>query len=146
MPRPRCCRRVVGQPAAVVFKPAGIPARELTELVLTLDEFEAVRLADFEALYQEQAAAQMGISRPTFSRLVESARRKIAEALVQGKALRIEGGPIALVAPRRCRGCGAEWEGPSRCPRCGSSAESESPPVDGPGAPGTRCRRRGIHE
>lgn len=94
MPRPRCWRRVAGEPLANVFKPIGIPRRELEEVVMTLDEFEAVRLADRDGLYQETAAARMAVSRATFGRILTSARRKVAEALTLGKALRIEGGPI----------------------------------------------------
>ena len=85
------------------FKPAGVPMRELEAVVLALDEFEALRLADLEGLYQEQAAEQMGVSRPTFSRVVESARRKVADALVHGKVLRIEGGPVEAGPYRCCR-------------------------------------------
>jgi predicted DNA-binding protein (UPF0251 family) len=81
MPRPCCCRRVNGSPAAATFKPVGIPIRDLEEVVMTLDEFEALRLADLEGLYQEQAAAQMKVSRPTFSRIIESARRKTSDGL-----------------------------------------------------------------
>lgn len=103
MPRPFCPRRIAGRPAATLFKPAGVPLRELEAVVLTLDEFEALRLADLEGLYQEQAAAQMNVSRPTFARVVDSARRKLADALVHGKALRIEGGPVELKRPRCCR-------------------------------------------
>lgn len=101
MPRPFCPRRISGRPGASVFKPIGVPMRELEEVVLTLDEFEALRLADLNGLYQEQAAEQMGVSRPTFSRVVDSAHRKLADALVHGKALRIEGGPVQL-GRRRC--------------------------------------------
>ncbi len=103
MSRPPTCRRIAGRPAAAVFKPAGIPVRDLEEVVMTLDEFEAVRLADLDGLYQEQAAEQMKVSRPTFSRVVESAHRKLADALVHGKALRIEGGPVEIGRPRCCR-------------------------------------------
>jgi predicted DNA-binding protein (UPF0251 family) len=102
VPRPFCCRRIAGRPAASIFKPAGIPVRELEEIVMSLDEFEAMRLADLGGLHQEQAAAEMGISRPTFSRVVESAHRKVADALAHGKALRIEGGPVQLERRRRC--------------------------------------------
>ncbi|HNV03799.1 MAG TPA: DUF134 domain-containing protein [Vicinamibacterales bacterium] len=103
MPRPFCHRHVAGQPAAPVFKPAGVPALLLGDVVMTLDEFEALRLADLERLYHKRAAEQMGVSRPTFSRIVDSARVKIADAIVHGKALRIEGGPVRLLAgPRRC--------------------------------------------
>ena len=103
MPRPCNWRNVGGRPQAPVFKPAGIPRHELDEVVMTLDEFEALRLADLEGLYQEQAALEMRVSRPTFSRIAESARRKVADALVHGKALRIEGGPVHLGQPRCCR-------------------------------------------
>ena len=102
MPRPFCRRRIWGHPVASVFKPAGMSLRTLEEVVLTLDEFEAVRLADLDALYQEQAAARMGVSRPTFARIVDSARRKLADALVHGKALRIEGGPVHAGGRRQC--------------------------------------------
>lgn len=87
-------------PAAPLFKPAGIPARELEEVAMTLDEFEAVRLADLEGLYQEQSAERMKISRATFSRIIDSAHRKIADALVHGKALRIEGGQVRMEGSR----------------------------------------------
>ena len=70
---------------------------------MTLDEFEAMRLANLEGLYQEQAAEQMKVSRATFGRIVESAQRKVADALVHGKALRIEGGPVQLERRRCCR-------------------------------------------
>lgn len=99
MARPLCCRRVAGNPVASIFKPAGIPARMLDQVVLTLDEFEALRLADLEGLYQDDAAGRMQISRPTFGRILECAHRKVAQALVGGKALRIEGGSVYTEAP-----------------------------------------------
>jgi predicted DNA-binding protein (UPF0251 family) len=77
--------------------------RDLDEIVLTLDELEALRLADLDGHYQAQAAAQMGVSRATFGRIAASAHRKIADALVHGHALRIEGGPIHLGPARCCR-------------------------------------------
>ncbi len=101
MPRPFCCRRIFGQPPADLFKPAGTPLRGTEEVVMTLDEFEAIRLADLSGLYQDEAAKQMGISRPTFSRIIELAHRKLADALVHGKSLRIEGGAVKR-AGRRC--------------------------------------------
>jgi len=103
VPRPFCCRRIAGKPAASIFKPIGIPVVELDEAVMTLDEFEAMRLADLDGLYQEQAAEQMSVSRTTFSRIVVSARRKMADALVHGKALRIEGGTVRVEGRRCCR-------------------------------------------
>ena len=70
---------------------------------MTLDEFEAIRLADLDGLYQEQAAAQMNVSRATFSRIIEAAHRKLADVLVHGKALRIEGGAVRVEGQRCCR-------------------------------------------
>lgn len=105
MPRPCCCRRISGTPPAPLFKPAGVPARVLDVVAMTLDELEAVRLADLEGLYQEEGAARMGVSRATFGRILETAHRKVASALIEGKALRIEGGPVdrAPRGRRRCR-------------------------------------------
>lgn len=100
MPRPCILRNVEHMPPAVYFKPAGIPLRVLEEERLSLDEVEALRLADMEGCYQEEAARRMNISRPTFSRLVESARTKTARALVTGKALRVEGGPVQMSMKR----------------------------------------------
>lgn len=102
MPRPFCCRRIAGSPAAPIFKPIGIPVRELEEVVMTLDEFEAMRLADLDGLYQERAAERMNVSRPTFSRIIDVAHRKMADALVHGKALRIEGGPVQIEGRQCC--------------------------------------------
>lgn len=103
MPRPFCSRRIAGSPAAPIFKPVGVPVRELDEVVMTLDEFEALRLADLDGLYQAEAAEQMKVSRTTFSRIIEAAHRKIADALVHGKALRIEGGPVHVAGRQCCR-------------------------------------------
>lgn len=94
MPRPWKNRMVKGKPGSVVYKPAGIPARTLEWLYLGLDEFETIRLLDHEGLDQQEAAEKMGVSRPTITRIYASARQKIAEAIVMGKAISIEGGPI----------------------------------------------------
>ena len=96
MPRPCCMRHISCRLNAVFFKPAGIPVHTLDIITLALDEVEALRLADLDGLYQEQAAAQMKISRPTFARIVEQARRKTADALIHGKALRLEGGIVIM--------------------------------------------------
>lgn len=97
MARPRLCRRVRFRPGVTYFKPAGVRMVELEETILGIDEYEAVRLKDLEGLEQEQAAKRMGISRPTFQRLLSSARKKIAEAIIKGKALRVEGGNFRFV-------------------------------------------------
>jgi predicted DNA-binding protein (UPF0251 family) len=90
MSRPKKCRNIRCKPGAYYFKPRGIPLIELQEIVLGIDEFEAVRLADHKGLYHAAAAAEMKISRATFGRILTQARKKIAEALIQGKALKIE--------------------------------------------------------
>jgi predicted DNA-binding protein (UPF0251 family) len=96
MTRPKCCRKIRGAPDITYYKPRGIPASLLEEVRLNLDEFEAIKLADFEGLYQEQAAERMNISRQTFGRIIESAHKKIADALTHGKALKIEGGEVEV--------------------------------------------------
>jgi len=128
MVRPINCRRVGSMPQSDYFKPRGIPLSMLEEVLLTVDEFEAVRLADLEGLYQEQAAEKMNVSRQTFGRIIESAHKKVAEALVQGKALKIEGGEFEMAAMRkfRCGDCQHSWElpygtgRPENCPSCKS--------------------------
>ena len=102
MPRPKCCRNVCGVPDKNYFKPRGIPSVQLAEIVLHLDEFEAIRLADYEQLYQEEAATKMNISRQTFGRIIEAAHKKIADVLLNGKALKIEGGEVALDEKKSC--------------------------------------------
>jgi len=87
-----------------VFKPAGVPTCRLKWLNLTLDEFEALRLADLDGLHQETAAGRMKVSRQTFGCIVENARRKVAQALSSGMALNIVGGVVCTPADR-CRKC-----------------------------------------
>lgn len=94
MPRPFYLRRIGFLPLSGCFRPDREPTHKEQEIILTLDELEAMRLADLEGLYQEEAAARMGVSRPTFGRILGAAHGKVAEALVLGKVLRIEGGPI----------------------------------------------------
>ena len=114
MSRPVQERKIGFVPRVTCYKPAGIPRAELGEVALTLDELEAFRLADLNGLYQEKAAPKMGISRSAFARILESARRKVADALIHGKCLRFEGGAVrpgsgrSGVCPRDC---------PCRCRR-----------------------------
>ena len=98
MPRPPKCRRVEFLPDATFFKPAGIPLRVLEEVCLSVEEAEAIRLKDLEGLEQEQGAERMLVSRPTFQRILSSARFKIANALLNGKAIRIGGGNFEIGA------------------------------------------------
>ncbi len=86
-----------------MFKPVGVHPGEIDWLNLTLDEFEALRLADLDGLYQDQAAERMHVSRATFGRIVESARHKVARALLEGLGLVIEGGNVHFCPGRRCR-------------------------------------------
>ncbi len=108
MSRPPKCRRVEFIPEITYFKPAGVPLVKLEEISLNIEELEAIRLKDLEELEQEQCAERMQISRPTFHRILVAARKKVAEALVEGKAIRVEGGNYKHVGDgspggRRCR-------------------------------------------
>jgi len=94
MGRNKIPRLIAHRPPVTVFKPAGVPARTLQWLRLALDEYEALRLADYEGLSQEEVAERLGVSRPTVSRILEDARRTVMQALVEGQALAIEGGPV----------------------------------------------------
>ncbi len=96
MPRPVSERRVGRAFTQGIFKPAGVHCGQLEEVILGFDGAEAIRLADLEGLYQEAAARKMGVSRQTFGRILEDAHRRVADALINGKALRIEGGEILL--------------------------------------------------
>ena len=149
MGRPPLERFVAGLPRATMFKPAGIRVGELQHLGLTVDEIEALRLVDLEGLSHEQAAARLGVSRQTVGRTLEVARRKVADALVNGKALVIGGGTYQIAQVRCCDACGSRWElsgagsadADETCPICGSAAVRA---CAGPGAgrgPGRgRCR------
>ncbi len=128
MPRPYKWRCIGRQPAVSAFKPAGVPGRALEQVTLSLDELEAVRLADLEGLYQEQAAARMEVSRQTLGNIVASARRKLADCVVNGKLLRIQGGAVRLAGERTfaCDRCRRRWSQPfgsgppAACPGCRS--------------------------
>lgn len=147
MVRPKCPRNVSCSPEKIYFKPRGVPVSILDEAVLTLDELESVRLADFEGKYQEQAAESMHVSRQTFGRILESARRKIADALINGKAIRVEGGVIKMAGTRKfkCHGCGHEWDlpygtgRPDACPECGGQNIHRNEQDRGPHRHGWKC-------
>src|SRR5665811_497311 len=128
MPRPPIERSVGAIPRITLFKPAGVPARELEQLQLAVDELEAIRLVDLEGLSHEQAAEAMGVSRQTVGRVLERGRGKVADALVGGKAILIGGGQYR-VQPRQlcCFACQERWlaadvePSSANCPRCGSA-------------------------
>ena len=127
MGRRQLWRRVSSVPLVNYFKPAGAPMAALDEVQLLVEEAEAIRLKDLERLEQEECAQKMNISQSTFSRLLDSARQKIADALLNGKAIRIEGGNYEMAMRRfRCLQ-GHEWEvpfetmisaPPENCPKC----------------------------
>jgi len=126
MSRPRRFRKVCFEPNVTYFKPAGVRMIDLEESILNVDEFEAVRLKDLGGLDENTAAKKMNISQPTFNRLIASARKKIADAIVNGKAIKIEGGVYKMVGFGRGRGgrgrMGGQFAagpgGTCVCPKC----------------------------
>ena len=126
MPRPFKCRRVDSEPGVSYFKPRGIPVKALAEVILTMDEFESLRLADLEGMYQDDAAKRMDVSRQTFGNIIRSAHKKIADALVNGKSIKIKGGVYQMAGMKRfiCCDCSHLWkttcgtERPAECPKC----------------------------
>ncbi len=126
MARPRMQRMIHTPPMYSGFKPTGVMGRALEQLEMTLDEYEAMRLADLIGLSQEEAAREMEISRPTFTRLIEAARRKSAQFLTQGRHLVIGGGPVHFRENViRCHDCGHSFvldinRDINVCPSCGS--------------------------
>jgi len=117
-------------PYVAYYKPRGVPLSALQCVELAVDELEALRLADLEGLYQEEAAQRMNVSRQTFGRIIESAHKKVADALVHGKALSIAGGPVELAGPitgvpaavppqAERAGPGGPMRGPGHCHRHG---------------------------
>ncbi|MEA5039153.1 MAG: DUF134 domain-containing protein [Clostridiaceae bacterium] len=154
MARPVKWRKIEHIPAVAYFVPSdgGIP--EIPEIVLKLEELEAIRLKDLEGLEQGECAERMEVSRPTFQRILLSAREKIADSLVNGKTVHIEGGNFTRnICPVRCMDCGQEWkesferlnsvaEGSCACPSCGSYNVSCSHSCRG-GSGCKNCCRRG---
>ncbi len=125
MPNKKRQRKVSIPPPMEGFRPFGVPTKELDPVVLLIEEYEAIRLTDYENLTQEEAAEKMNISRPTFTRLYDKARKNIAKAMVEGKAILIQGGSfvtddywykcrdcnevmIAMKPIERCRKCDSE--------------------------------------
>ena len=146
-------RRVDFIPQITYFKPAGVPLANLQEVCLSVEEAEAIRLKDMEGLEQEECAQRMNISRTTFSRVLGSARQKMADALLSGKAIKIEGGNFEMAVRRfRCVN-GHEWDVPFQtmvtdppefCPTCNTpSIMPLQPPGLGWGRGGWGRRRRG---
>jgi uncharacterized protein len=129
MVRPKKNRIISFKPNISYFKPRGIPMTELEEVRLTVDERESMRLADLMGMPYEEAGKKMGVSRATFGRIIQNARKIVADALINGKAINIEGGNYTMAEDARiflCGKCSHTWEEPcgtgrpSKCPSCGS--------------------------
>jgi uncharacterized protein len=135
MGRPKKCRWVETEPGVTFFKPRGIPLRALEQCVITVDELEAMRLADYLEMTQEEVAQKMQVSRPTVTRMLARAHRILAEALVQGKAICIEGGDYRL--GQQCQSCGqwAEREGGTPGSECCCQAQALEEPEAGDQGP-----------
>jgi len=131
MARPEKDRKVFEPPAFKNFKPAGIKKTMLTSVSLTLDEYEALRLADLKGMEHSHAAEEMSISRPTFTRLISKARQKVADMIINGKLLQIEGGAVHFSQNKvRCLECDNVFSGKLNkeayiCPKCGSSKSED---------------------
>ncbi len=127
MSRPKLRRLIFTPPLYDSFKPIGVRGRDLKDVEMSLDEFEAIRLADYEGMSQDEAALEMDISRSTFSRLIESARKKSSELLIDGKRLVIEGGSVHFKENLlKCRSCDQVisaqiGSGMKSCTNCGST-------------------------
>ncbi|MEA3329955.1 MAG: DUF134 domain-containing protein [Nanoarchaeota archaeon] len=140
MPRPRRCRRIFFKPELTCFRPRGFAGNE--EVILSFEEIEAIRLIDLEKQSQSEAGEKMKISQPTLSRLLSSAREKLAEAIVNSKMIKIKGGEFKMVIPRRGlknRGrMGGFALGPGgicKCPKCGY----EEPQIRGQPCVNKKC-------
>ena len=134
--RPTNCRSVQDLPKITCFRPDGVPCRGLKSVVLTVDELEAIRLADKEGLYQLDASARMSVSRQTFGRILESAHKKVAEAILDGKKLCIQGGVIKQI----CDILPDERPDICVCPECGC----EVPHLKGEPCRDNTCSQCGI--
>jgi predicted DNA-binding protein (UPF0251 family) len=126
MPRPFKNRKVNGLFNTDCYKPNGIPLSMLAAVELSVDELEALRLADLEDMYQDEAAKEMGVSRQTFGNIVKRARKKVADAIINGKALRIVSRGFSYSDALRCCGnCGLVWRKAAmkqtECPDCRST-------------------------
>ncbi|MGD9555771.1 MAG: DUF134 domain-containing protein [Mangrovibacterium sp.] len=127
MPRPKRIRKVNNPPHFKGFKPIGA-TNETQPVVFNYEEYESIRLSDFELMGQVEAAKVMEISRPTFARIYESARRKIAQAFVNGSPIVFEGGKVYFNSEwYTCKSCGCLFNHPQKdqevvgCALCGSS-------------------------
>jgi uncharacterized protein len=126
MARIKKSRLIQRAPSFGGFTPLGVQQSISKEVVVSYEEYEAFTLCDYELLKHEEAAGLMGVSRPTFTRIYSSARRKLAQALAEAATIRIEGGSVELATRWfHCSACGidfnTEGEADARCPLCSSS-------------------------
>lgn len=125
MSRPRRLRRILEEPQIRCFKPEGTNMDSLESVKITIDEFEAIRLRDYHNIQQKRSAEVMGISQPTFHRILSSARKKISKALIEGTPIIIIGDDFITDKERYiCAICGFKWLNPGKeyhnCPDCQS--------------------------
>jgi len=132
MARPTKWRRIENVPTIPYFIPSENGIENVPENILKIEELEAIRLKDLEGLEQEECAVKMEVSRPTFQRILIAAREKVADSLINGKAIRVEGGNFTRnICPVKCMDCEKEWmesfenlaaikTGEYACPSCGS--------------------------
>ena len=134
MPRPKQNRNISNPPLMKGFKPYGIPRNLLSSVSLLFDEYEAIRLLDYEGMNQKQAAEKMNVSRPTLTRIYENARKTIAHALVEGKMITIEGGNVQFDRQWfRCKRCFkliGGMENHIRCKDCKNFCNDELTPIN----------------
>jgi len=134
MSRPKQCRKIVSPPLMSGFKPFGIPRSMAEGVTLQYDEYESIRLLDYEGLLQEEAAEKMNVSRPTLTRIYENARKTIAKAFVEGKIIVIEGGSVDFGRTwYRCRKCNKLIDGIENhihCKGCKSYGDDELTPIN----------------
>ncbi|MCT4598557.1 MAG: DUF134 domain-containing protein [Vallitalea sp.] len=125
MSRPKKCRRVDFFPKYTYFKPIDRSVEDIEEVVLNIEELEAMRLKDIEGFNQEQCAKRMHISRQTFQNIIESARKKVTKALTKGMAINITGGIYSKECEVKCTKCQHEYRFEfskiSECPKCKSA-------------------------
>jgi len=148
MPRPKKIRYITNQPGTTALVPGDGVNADIEPIVLGWGEYEAIRLVDYEGLYQDAAGEMLGVSRQTVGRILTEGRRKLIGALVEGRTLEIEGGDAEMMVHYICSDCANEWlmfQGtkPSKhCPACGGQNISVAQPEAGGRGRGCGRRRR----
>lgn len=154
MVRPRRIRRIFFQPDVTYFKPAGIPLSNLREAIINFDELEAIRLVDSKGMEQNKAGKKMKISQSTLSRLLKTGRKKLADAITTGQAIKIQGGNFKMArenkteqlgfGPRNGRGrMGGFAAGPGGICKC-TQCNYEEPQIRGQPCNQKKCPKCGA--